>query len=270
MNRSNFNQTGGFPLKTERLQELQTAFKIFESFGQLAGDLTIISGCELVGTTVTNGVIFINGEPIDFREASVTMDSKVIIIEEPVNRAFENGTVKEVHSIRYATFGTADVSWPWSSFIRPPQTKELAGIFQTINASLTTINTSLTTIRTKLDTIQEGAKVQVQADMNQTDSTKPDFVKNKVTYVDKILHAGELYIGDVFDEDLVTITFGDVGTNRYIPLVNIYSEASDWSQDANTWLQTRDRTSTSFKVILTELVGNKYQKISLHYVLIRL
>lgn len=125
MNKLNFNQTGGFPLKTERLQELQTAFEIFNAYGALAGNLTIISGCELIGSTVKKGVVYIDGEPIEFREAAVTPTSSVIIIEEAVNRAFENGLVKQVYTIRYATFGTADVSWPWTDFKRVGSLKDI-------------------------------------------------------------------------------------------------------------------------------------------------
>lgn len=141
MNSTNFNQTGGFPLKTERLQELQTAFNIFQSYGALAGNLTIISGCELLGSTIKNGVVYINGEPLEFREATVTETSTVIIIDEPVNRAFENGVVKQVHTIRYATFGTAETSWPWASFkridpvvqlmVRLDSLEKKAAVFQT-------------------------------------------------------------------------------------------------------------------------------------------
>ena len=116
MNKTNFIQTGGWPLKSERLQELQTAYSIFNAYGSLAGNLTIISGCETLGTTVTDGVVFIDGELYDFKSASVTPSSTVIIIETPINRGFKNGVVKTVHTLRYATFGTAETSWPWSDF----------------------------------------------------------------------------------------------------------------------------------------------------------
>lgn len=116
MNRSNFNQTGGYPLKSERLQEMETAYSVFNSLGALAGNLTIISGCVTTGSTVGNGFIYINGELLEFRQGAVTPTSTVIIIEEPVNRGFKNGVVKQVHAIRYAAFGTADTSWPWASF----------------------------------------------------------------------------------------------------------------------------------------------------------
>ncbi len=118
MNRSNFNQTGGYPLKSERLQEMQTAYSVFNSLGALAGNLTIISGCVTTGSTVGNGFVYINGELLEFRQGAVTPTSTVIIIEEPVNRDFKNGVVKQVHTIRYATFGTAETSWAWASFKR--------------------------------------------------------------------------------------------------------------------------------------------------------
>lgn len=125
MNKSNFNQTGGYPLKTERLQELQTAYQILNAFGSLAGNLTIISGCVTVGTTVGDGFVYIDNELFEFRSGVADVDSEVIIIEEPVNRAFENGTAKEVHKIRYASFGTAEQSWLWSDFKRPVETKTI-------------------------------------------------------------------------------------------------------------------------------------------------
>lgn len=263
MNRSNFNQTGGFPLKTERLQELQTAFQTMNAFGSLAGNLTIISGCEVVGSTVKPGFVNINNELLEFREAILEEDSAVIIIEEPVNRAFENGTVKEVHKIRYATFGTAETSWLWSDFKRPIQTKELAEMFLAINNSLTTINT-------KLGTIEEHAKVQLQADWSQADETKKDFIKNKPTITQPFVYKGEYTVGDVFDEDLITISFPDIGITNYMVLGGILSKKADWTQDANVWHQTREHTATSFKLMLTEMAGGRFQNISFQYVIIAL
>lgn len=125
MNKSNFNQTGGFPLKTERLQEMETAYSVFNSLGALAGNLTIISGCVQTGSTVSNGFVYINGELLEFRQGAVNTTSTVIIIEEPINRGFKNGLVKQVHSIRYATFGTAETSWLWTEFKRPFETKSI-------------------------------------------------------------------------------------------------------------------------------------------------
>lgn len=127
MNKSIFIQTGGYPLKGERLQELQTSFSIFNEFGALAGNFTIISGCELTGTKVGNGYININNEILEFREADGSGTPNVIIIEETVSRSFKNGAIKPVYVNRYATFGTAETSWPWSDFVRPFETKNIPG-----------------------------------------------------------------------------------------------------------------------------------------------
>lgn len=91
MNNSKFVQTEGYPLTADRLQELQTTFQIFSTFGNLAGDLTIVSGCEIVGTTIKDGTVIIDGVPIEFREAAFEADSTVIIYEEPISKPFKNG-----------------------------------------------------------------------------------------------------------------------------------------------------------------------------------
>lgn len=126
MNSSDFIQTGGYPLKAERLQELQTAYSIFNSLGALAGDLTIISGCAVSGSDVGDGFVYIDGELLEFRGGAFDENSTVIIIEEAVNRAFKNGVVKQVHTIRYATFGTnPEASWAWADFYRCDTLKQL-------------------------------------------------------------------------------------------------------------------------------------------------
>lgn len=125
MNKTNFVQTGGFPLNTERLEELEKAYSIFNAYGALAGDLTIISGCVTTGSNVSDGYVYISGELFPFREAAVTPTSTVIIVEQKINRPFESSEIKTVHTLRYATFGTAETSWLWSNFKRPIETKAI-------------------------------------------------------------------------------------------------------------------------------------------------
>ncbi|MWB92998.1 hypothetical protein GON26_01365 [Flavobacterium sp. GA093] len=149
MNKSNFNQTGGYPLKTERLQELQTSFEIFNAFGSLAGNLAIVSGCEIVGSTVKNGFLYIDGELLEFRESALAIDSTVVIFEEPVKRFFENDPLREVYTIRYTSFGTAEESWLWTDFKRPIETKSIP----------TDLISRLTLIEKKLAIFQSGGVV---------------------------------------------------------------------------------------------------------------
>ncbi|MDB0600682.1 hypothetical protein PL373_05895 [Tenacibaculum maritimum] len=108
------NQTGGFPLTTNILNELQNASAIFNVFGKLAGDYTIISGCEQVGSTIADGVVFFKGELFPFKGG--TKISKVRIKEIVESKNFQDGTTKQVVFKRHVEFGTAVEDYLWSDF----------------------------------------------------------------------------------------------------------------------------------------------------------
>lgn len=271
MNRTNFNNTGGFPLKTERLQELETAYKIFNSLGYLAGDLTIVSGCETVGTTVKNGSIFLNGEIIEFREASgLDANSRVIIITDEILRPFENGNVKVVHTIRYATFGTADTSWLWSSFKRPIATKDIEAMLTGITNRLSTVENKLTPIESKLGTIESGAQKNVQADWDITNSASDAYIKNKKNFL-TALHQGTVNIGNLTSNSFtIVINFGkNIGTSNYQVVLSIVSNSADFNQDNNVFENTREHTATSFRLCMREMHGID-QNISINYLILPL
>lgn len=118
MNLIDYNQAGGFPFSTQILDAAQEAYKNFNTFGNLAGALAIIDGCEdASGGTVTHGFVSIYGELLPFLGTTIT--DNVVIVEVPDARGFEDGNVKAVIYTRYATFGDATVSYPWENFRRP-------------------------------------------------------------------------------------------------------------------------------------------------------
>lgn len=118
MNKINFNQTGGFPLSTNILDAMQSAYAIFNQLGSLAGNKAIISGCEQLGNTIADGVIFLNGEILPFKGGAI--GTSVIIKEESESRVFEDGATKPVIFKKYATFGssTPDKTFAWADFKR--------------------------------------------------------------------------------------------------------------------------------------------------------
>lgn len=130
MNTINFNQVGGFPFSTDILAKLQTAFSVFNSLGALAGDKTIISGCTTVGSNVSNGFVYVNGEVFEFQGGSV--QSKVKIVETVANLVFEDLNSKPTVKTRYVTFGTGVGAINWGDFKRPIETKEISGLIQRI------------------------------------------------------------------------------------------------------------------------------------------
>ena len=118
MNIVRYKQTGGFPLDTNNLDFLQSSFHILNTLGNLAGDMVIISGCEITGNTVSNGVVYVNKEVLEFRGGSLS--ANVFIKEEAVSGTFEDGSFKPIEITRYVTFGssTPEKTFAWADFKR--------------------------------------------------------------------------------------------------------------------------------------------------------
>ncbi len=260
MNKLNFNQSVGFPLETEILDEMQKAWTVLNALGSIAGDLTIISGCDVAGTTAANGVVYIDGEVLAF-QGGVVQDH-VIIVEVAQSREFEDTNSHDVIFTRYVTFGTAATQWAWTDFKRPIQTK-------TLETTLVSINTSLNTIISKLNTIDENAKVQLQTDWNQTDATQKDYFKNRPAIIN-YLHKGAYEVGDINPQDeLRTITFPTVGTNNYMVVGSMVSTGTNYDIDNDVIWLVREKTNTSFKLTLRDTVGGA-QSLTFEYMLIPL
>lgn len=116
MNYTNFDQAGGFPLETETLSKMQESFNIFQAFGDLVGQKSIVKGCVQVGSTISDGVIYWDGELLPFVGGGI--QSKIIIKEEVTSVEFEDGEIKPTYYKRYATFGTGTTAVLWSEFKR--------------------------------------------------------------------------------------------------------------------------------------------------------
>jgi len=135
MNQINFNQTGGFPLETDTLDQMQTAYSIFHAQGNMAGNLMILSGCEQTGNTLKPGIVFIDGQTLYF--AGGTIGTNVIISETTENRVFENGEDKPVLIRRSVVFGTGIISWKWADFKRIIPNNEIQNTLALLTSKVT-------------------------------------------------------------------------------------------------------------------------------------
>ncbi|MFV8351546.1 hypothetical protein [Flavobacterium sp. XS2P14] len=269
MNTINFNQVGGFPLSTNILAKLQTAFSLFNALGNIAGDLTIISGCEVAGTNVANGVVFINGEVLEFRGGLA--QSKVIVKEDVESLLFENQNSYPVVKTRYATFGTGVGAINWADFKRGFATKDISDAFalKGDKTVLDGLSDFVALMYAKLLTIDMYAEKNVQPDMAQNDDTKDDFIKNKPATI-SYLRKGTFAIGDNPTTDsLKTVTFADVGTNNYMVVGCMVSVGSNFDMDNDVMWMVREKGNTSFKLTLREVAG-QVQNLSFEYMLIPL
>lgn len=123
MNKLDVNQVGGFPMTTKILDELQKIPAVFNGLGGIAGDKTILAGCVVTGSNVSDGVVYLNDEVFEFRGGLA--QTKVIIKEDTEALVFENNESKTVIRTRYLTFGTGVNSINWSEFKRLIQVKNV-------------------------------------------------------------------------------------------------------------------------------------------------
>lgn len=137
MNKFDFNQIGGFPLSTNILDGMQTAYSLFNALGEIAGNFAIISGCNINGSTVSDGVVYINGEVLAFKGG--LLGSTVIISEDPENRFFESGESKTVLRKRFATFGSSVTNYPWADFKRVFPTVQIQSFKDNFEARITAL-----------------------------------------------------------------------------------------------------------------------------------
>jgi hypothetical protein len=266
MNKLEVNKVGGFPLTTRILDELQKAYTIFNALGAIVGEMTIISGCIVTGSNVSDGVVFINGEVLQFRGGLA--QTKVRIVEEVENLTFQNGNANPVIKTRYVTFGSGVGAIDWTDFKRGFQTKDLVeALLLKANASVvSTLSSQLTTVINKLNTIQEGAQVQVRSDWDATTGVK--VIDNKPDFSSPFLFKSVYNIGDVSSTDIVrTVTFPTVKTNQYFVLGSIKSEDSDWNRSNDVIPTWGAPTNDSFELYLREVSGN-IQNLKFYYVLI--
>lgn len=248
----NWVQTGGLPVKGERLQEMQTAYTVFNELGNLAGNLTILSGCVVTGTSVSDGYVFINGEVLKFKAGFVS--ESVIIIQNESAKEFENGEVKAMHYERYATFGTnPDASWPWESFQPCFPTKNIpaALLLKTDLSVFNALTDAFALVYAKLLTIEEGAQ------------------KNQQEYYDYGTVTTQNRVSGIFETDY-SKNYADIyppagytmaNLKGFIPSIAKIAFSGDVNSDDTMWCQYRV-DGTKIRVICNNSESRETSKIN--------
>lgn len=175
MNIIKFLQTGGIPFDADTINFIQSAYTVFNAFGSLAGDKTIISGCNVVGSQTSDGYIFYNGELLVFKGG--VNQSSIIIVENDENLVFENGETHTVEQERYATFGTGTAQIVWSSFIRIENLLEIATKVNTNTSNITTNKNSITTLSTTVSS----NKTTLSNEIKEVEESIPEPATNSET-----------------------------------------------------------------------------------------
>jgi hypothetical protein len=261
MNLIDFTKNGGYRFKQFTLRKMQEAYfqllKMFVSFCNIpeTGNY-IISGCKVVGVNITDGYLYIDGELCKFTQAEGTAASKIkknVVIQ---SLGFKNGNNENVFRFVDAVIDPAGTTL--SAFTR------IAPVFDA------NYNNYSTEEKDKLNGIEAGAEVNVQSDWSQTNAAADDFIKNKplgklLTY----LKQGVYIHGDLLSSSqLVTIAFGDVGTDQYKVLGNIIGSGSNGTNESRVNYIIRNKTATSFQLAMNDYTNSGNQNLRFEYVLI--
>lgn len=142
MNTINFIQTGGVPFTNNVAAEFEKAYSIFNAYGAMAGDKTIISGCVKNGIAVSDGFVYVKGELFYFEGGNES--ENVFLNVENVDKVFEDQTTKTLIKIRSIKFGNATENvWAWSEFKRIDTMLSLMERLNTLEASQIITNAKL-------------------------------------------------------------------------------------------------------------------------------
>lgn len=134
MEKIDFTYSGGFPVKSKTFSKLQEAH--FEILKALIGHFElpnvgsfIISGCQLIGSDIASGVMYINGDLCLFKGDKQFEDNKIAKITSVEEAAFKNGANNPVYITIEAAMNSNGV--PYALFNRVPGVSEMVN--QVIN-----------------------------------------------------------------------------------------------------------------------------------------
>lgn len=118
MNQLDFTYPNGFKFHQGILDFLQNSVLLAANgAASYAGNLAILSGCEVAGSNVSAGVVVIGGEILPFEAG--TIDAKVIIFETVIDLPYEDATVQPAKKMRVARFGDDGITnYQWTDFKR--------------------------------------------------------------------------------------------------------------------------------------------------------
>lgn len=119
----NFLQTGGVPLTADLMAVIMDAISTYNVLGDLAGNLTILSGCVLNGQNVSPGVVIVDGDVLYFEGGNIY--STVYIHTETTTETFQDQVDKILIEKKTVKFGTGSINYNWDDFTRLETLKEI-------------------------------------------------------------------------------------------------------------------------------------------------
>lgn len=273
-----FTQLGGFRFEQPTLNKLQATSYLFLKamighFGIPDVGNFIISGCNIDGANITEGIMYIDGVICPFEEIAGTLATKIKKLVTTESLEFQNGTTPAVFQKFTAVVDASGTAL--SDFIRVPSPFNLPANLVIDANYVHTDNNFTDAFLVHLASIQFGAEVNVQTDWNVINPESIAYLKNKPSGLARVLKEGIVIVGDITDVNVTsTINFGDIGLTDtdYHPIITIESISNEIGQvksAAKMGHVIYDKLLTSFKVCFQENSGAGAQNIQIRYSIIK-
>jgi len=277
MKNYNFNQTGGFPVTTQILEGIEETALILQLFAGMCGNLSIVAGCTVTGTQVSDGLVYINGELLKFTGGGI--QDYVIISETSETAQFEDGTTKVIAVNRFATFGISSTQYAFAAFKRVPVLNLLEQRFTQINTAITGINTAIQNVGTQL-----AAHIANTSNPHAVTLEQVGIIKRGTVFIGDVQgkNLGWSFTGDDYTVVLIarnanSSTGGDdlyrVTLNNPLPvsdyiITTTFAYDGGYNDNNDVTMAVSNKTSTSFEISIREF-SLSTQNIKIDYVILK-
>ncbi|REC47885.1 hypothetical protein DRF68_12650 [Candidatus Chryseobacterium massiliae] len=157
----NFNQTGGVPMTNDLMSVIMEAIATYNVLADVAGDLTILSGCVQSGSTISPGYVVVNGDVLYFEGG--TLNSTVFVETTENIETFQDQIDRVLWTKKTLKFGlsTPPNLYNWSDFVRLDSLKVMKNKLDqaATQSQIATINSRLELLELKTAPIINGGIV---------------------------------------------------------------------------------------------------------------
>jgi hypothetical protein len=273
MNKLTLSGATNFALTTDALAFMQSSYEALEKLGALGGDNYIVSGCEVSGSSVTSGWIFLKGKLMPFTGGTIQTNVRIIKTINTINVDIASREQTTYHA-EFGTSANPEDNVPWATL----SANRILNLLALNQAKVDKVEGSRLIADTeaeKLAGIETEANKYVHPSNPAHQISEINGLTDALNSKVQILHKGSFNVGDIVDgnivNDSVTISFGKtLTTTNYIVLGSIVlnNATAEGNKDTMTW-SVYYKGTTSMKIYFEE-GPTSVQDISFDYVLIAL
>lgn len=258
MNKANFLNFVRFIADSETWDFMQQMTHLVSNLALLGGKNYILSGCEVTGSSVSAGIVVVNGEIMPF--AGGTLAENVIINETTESVQYEDIINENLYIYHTAIFGTSTPSYKWADFVRINNLTDLTNHIADKNNPH----------RVNKEQVGLGNLPNAKSDAINLDDSESLATSKAVKLLADLLPlaSGTYKIGDLYNPTTFTVRFGNIGTTDYIVIGSWRSNGAAGADAQMLGWVWHNPTKSSFDITISEY-GSGVQNVTFCYAVLK-